>query len=193
MKNSLKKNPEPENHISPALKKMKFTEDEYIEKLLLDFGYDNDGYNTVSKSDKKALPIKDERILIKLSNPKVKIERDFSPIRGITEMEIIPPILPVTENNNNHINTDINANVNSQNGNQTLTITETNKSGPSSQTLTQEFPKKIVDLSFLQGEISAKNKRNLIVFFIPLKICRDASITTISGFKSIKRRKSNSL
>jgi len=117
---------------------MKLSEDEYIEKLLLDFGYQNEGYNTVSKTDRKALPINDERILIKLNNPKIKLDRDFSPIAEKQEMEIIPP---KTENKD-----------------PIPPVNETNNSGPSSQTQTQDS-KKIVDLSFLQNEISAKNKR----------------------------------
>lgn len=140
MKASAKKVEDPEKHISPTKKKMKLSEDEYVEKLLLGFGYQNEGYNTVSKNDRQPLPIKDERILIKLNNPKAKVDMNFSPIPEVKEMEILPPLI--------------------ENKNPDPPVSESDNSGPSSQTQTQDH-KKIVDLSFLQGEISAKNKRNI--------------------------------
>ena len=64
--------------ISSCLKRLKLSEDEYVEKLLIDFGYESDPiFESVCQVHKKVLPIMDKRIQVKLENPKAHITRDF--------------------------------------------------------------------------------------------------------------------
>ncbi len=132
--------------LASGIKRVKLSENEYIEKLLNGFGYQGDLVpSTAPQTERKSLPITDERITIKLQNPKAKVHRNFSPSASKsvqtntqkrkyegTAMEIL--------------------NEGSQTGFLTYTTTQTQS----------QDTKKIVDLSFLQGEISVKKNSNLL-------------------------------
>jgi len=121
-----------------GIKRLKLSGNEYIEKLLIGFGYQGDlAPSTAPQTERKSLPISDERILIKLQNPKAKVHRNFSPstsgsLQANTQMEILNEGEPES---------------------QVGFLTST------TQTQSQDT-KKIVDLSFLQGEISVKKNSN---------------------------------
>jgi hypothetical protein len=74
---------------------MKVSKNEYVEKILMDFGYqEQGGFEAALYSQRKTMEILDERIQIKLNNPAAKVNKEFSPIGGIK------PSNAVTDQNN---------------------------------------------------------------------------------------------
>lgn len=69
----------PSEQINSGLKRLRLSEDEYVEKLLMDFGYQNDIIPENLPKIHKKIPINDQRIHVKLHNPKAHITRDSYP------------------------------------------------------------------------------------------------------------------
>ena len=126
-----------------GMKRLKLSENEYIEKLLTGFGYQGDLVpSTAPQTERKSLPISDERITIKLQNPKAKVHRNFSP--------------SAAKNNSQKRKYEGSSMEILNEGKQESQIGFLTST---TQTQSQDT-KKIVDLSFLQGEISVKKNSN---------------------------------
>lgn len=77
-------------------KRTKLTQNEYVEKILMDFGYQDEcGLRTITlESTRRTLP-NDERITVKLFNPEEEIKQDFG--RSFDEFR------PVTDKKNTQV------------------------------------------------------------------------------------------
>lgn len=77
---------------------MKVSKNEYVEKILMDFGYqEQGGFEAALYSQRKTMEILDERIQIKLNNPAAKVNKEFSPIG---DKQFVKPSNAVTDQNN---------------------------------------------------------------------------------------------
>jgi len=134
--------------LQSGIKRMKLSDYEYIETLLNNFGYQGDlAPSTAPQTERKSLPVSDERILIKLNNPKAKVHRDFS----------------ITTSDTTDTNTQKRSDDNTMDIQPPPVKPESQFGGlltSTTQTQSQDL-KKIVDLSFLQGEISVKKNSNI--------------------------------